>query len=182
MTSAQWRADIVDYAKRYIGVREEPAGSNLGPRSGQYPRIIEKWQRWANGLTGYPWCSAFVCGVIRERTGLIVPEPRKASVGFFEQWADRHGALVKRPFKGDIVTYRFDSDNWPDHIGFVDRVLAVAWFGGKFVGTIRTIEGNTAAGNDANGGQVQVRFRSARRCQFARLEPSLLQRVPTTDH
>lgn len=177
MTDAQWRAEIVAHARRYIGVREEPAGSNTGPRSGPHKGVIDKWCVWANGLTGYPWCAAFVCGVIREKTGLIVPEPRRAAVGFFEAWARRIGRIVERPFRGDIVTYRFDSDDWPDHIGFVDRVLAVRWLGGKFVGTIRTIEGNTSAGNDANGGQVQVRYRSARRCKFIRLDPKSLRRA-----
>lgn len=181
MSDAQWRANIVDHARKYVGVKEEPAGSNLGPVGGPYAHIIETWQRWANGLTGYPWCSAFVCGVIREKTGLIVPEPRKASVGFLEQWAAQVGAIVKRPLKGDLVTYRFDSDDWPDHVGFVDRVLAVRWFGGRFVGTIRTIEGNTSSGNSgdqANGGGVYVRYRSAARCKFLRLNPKMLKKAP----
>lgn len=168
MTDAQWRKDLVTYAKRYIGVREEPPGSNLGPRGGRYARIIEKWQRWCNGLTGYPWCAAFVCGMVQELYKLKVPEPRAASVGFFEGWAARIGAIVKRPLAGDIVTYRWDSDDWPDHVGFVDKVLAVRWVGGRFVGTIRTIEGNV-------GGQVKVCYRSARRCKFIRLNPKMLK-------
>lgn len=174
MTPAAWRAKIVDHAKIYVGVHEEPAGSNLGPQHPPYPHIIEKWQKWANGLTGYPWCSAFVCGMIREVTGLAVPEPRKASVGFLEKWAESLGLLVTRPLRGDIVCYRFNSDNWPDHVGFVDKVLAVKWLGGSFAGTIRTVEGNTSAGNDANGGAVQIRYRSASRCKFIRLNDLML--------
>lgn len=177
MTNARWRKQAVTWAKRYVGVREEPAGSNLGPQSGPHAHIIEKWQRWANGQTGYPWCAAFVCGVVRERHGKVIPDPRRASVGFLEAWAKGVGALVDRPFSGDLVCYRFDADNWPDHIGFVDRVLAVRWLGGSFVGTIRTIEGNTSRGDNANGGQVQIRYRSARRCTFVRLEPHMLVSV-----
>jgi hypothetical protein len=171
------RAAVVEYALRYVGVREEPAGSNLGPQSGRYAHVIEKWQRWANGLTGYAWCAAFVCGMWREKWGLIVPEPRRASVGFLEQWAAENGEIVKRPLRGDLVCYRFDADNWPDHIGFVVKVIGLRWFGGRFVGTLKTLEGNTSAGNDANGGQVQIRWRTGLRWRFIRLDPAKLQRV-----
>lgn len=168
--NAKWRSDIVDYAKRYVGVKEHPPGSNRGQH-------IDRWCLWANGLTGYPWCSAFVCGMIREAAGYIVPEPRRASVGFFEAWARSVGAIVARPLKGDIVTYRYGADDWPDHVGLVDKVIAVKWSGNTFVGTIRTIEGNTSRGDNANGGQVQIRYRSAHRCKFVRLDPSMLTRV-----
>lgn len=177
MTDAAWRLKIVDHAKIYIGVKEEPAGSNLGPLHAPYAHIIEKWQRWAAGVTGYPWCSAFVCGVIREVTNLVVPTPRRASVEYFELWAQSVGAIVNRPLRGDIVCYDWNADNWYDHIGFVDRVLALRWLGARFVGTIRTVEGNTSAGNDSNGGQVQIRYRNAPRCKFIRLNPRLLEEI-----
>jgi hypothetical protein len=160
------RVKALAQAHLYVGVREEPAGTNRGPH-------IDRWCRWANGVVGYPWCAAFVCGMVREACGLVVPEPRRASVGFLEAWAKKVGSLLPpgtRPRPGDLVCYRFDSDDWPDHIGFVDRVLASRWLGGTWIGTIRTVEGNTAAGNDANGGQVQIRYRSARRCRFIRLD------------
>lgn len=174
MTAAAWRSKIVDHAKIYVGVKEEPPGSNLGPQHPPYAHIIEKWQTWANGVTGYPWCAAFVCGVIREVTNLVVPEPRRASVEYFLLWAGKVGAVVARPFRGDIVCYDWNADNWYDHIGFVDRVLAVRFLGGRFVGTIRTVEGNTSSGSDSNGGQVQIRYRTAQRCKFIRLNPDLL--------
>ncbi len=169
------RLAVLAQAKKYVGVKEHPAGSNRGPH-------IDRWCRWANGLVGYPWCAAFLCGMVREGCGLIVPVPGRASVGFLEAWAKQVGAIVQRPFRGDWVCYNFTTDNWPDHIGVIDRVLAVRWRGGKFVGTIRTIEGNTSAGNDANGGQVQVRWRAAHRCTFIRIKNSMLKRagvIPT---
>lgn len=115
-----------------------------------------------------PWCAAFVCWCF-ERAGRKLTFPKRASVGFFENWAKEHGYLVKRPFRGDLVCYRFDSDDWPDHIGFVERVLAVRWLNGKFVGYVRTIEGNTAYGNDANGGKVMRRWRWIQRAKFVRI-------------
>lgn len=156
------RLGALERAKSYLGVKEHPPGSNHGPQ-------IDRWCKWANGIPGgYPWCAAFACGMFHE-VGHPIKYPKQASVGFLESWAKQNGYMVKRPFKGDLVCYRFDADNWPDHMGFVEKVLAVKWFGGKFVGTIKTIEGNTSAGNDANGGQVQRRYRSASRCTFIRV-------------
>jgi hypothetical protein len=58
-----------------------------------------------------------------------------------------------------VICFDWDRNDWSDHIGLVDRVLALRWKSKVFVGYVRTIEGNTAAGNDSNGGQVQVRHR-----------------------
>jgi len=169
------RLRALEHARRYVGVKEHPPGSNLGDH-------IVRWQRWANGLTGYPWCTAFLCGMVREACGLVVPEPKRGSVGFLEAWAKEVGSLLKpgtRPRRGDWVCYRFDSDDWPDHIGVVVRVLAIRWRRGRFIGALRTIEGNTSRGNDANGGQVQVRYRSALRCSFIRLAAEKLVAAPS---
>lgn len=168
------RVRALSKARTYVGVHERPAGSNRGPE-------IDRWCRWANGLVGYPWCAAFACGMVREACGLIVPTPKRASVGFLEAWAAEVGSVLKagtRPRRGDWICYRFDSDNWPDHIGLVDRVLAVEWDGRWFTGAVRTIEGNTAAGDDANGGQVQVRYRSNVRAAFIRLDAKKLKPAP----
>lgn len=146
-----YRARAVKRALRYVGVKENPPYSNRGP-------LIDQWCRRANGLVGYPWCAAFVCAMFGD-VGFQITEPRRASVGFFEQWAAKLGYLVDRPRRGDLVCYRFDSDNWPDHIGLVVRVLALRWRGNRFVGWIKMVEGNTSAGNDADGGQVQIRYR-----------------------
>ena len=111
------RLRALEAARTYLGVREEPAGSNLGPKSGPNAHAIERWQRWANGLTGYPWCAAFLCGMVREACGLVVPTPKRASVGFLEAWAREVGSLLKpgtRPRRGDWIVYRWDSDDWPD--------------------------------------------------------------------
>ena len=159
------RLRALDHAKSQLGVKENPAGSNWSP-------IIKNYLA-STGLNypkppGVPWCAAFVCWCY-EKAGLKLTFPNRASVGYFELWALAHGYLVDRPYRGDVVCYRFDEDNWPDHIGIIERVLAVRWSGRTFVGLIRTIEGNTSAGNDANGGQVQRRIRWAHRCKFARI-------------
>lgn len=159
------REQAVRVGLKEVGVREEPAGSNWSPRIRDYLR--------AAGLKypkppGVPWCMAFVCWCYQE-AGHPLPVP-SASVGMFLEWAQKVGDLVERPFHGDIVCYRFDADNWPDHVGQIVRVLALRWRGSEFVGWIKTVEGNTSSGNDANGGQVQIRYRWANRCSFVRVE------------
>jgi hypothetical protein len=77
--------------------------------------------------------------------------------------------VVQRPFRGELVCYRFDADNWPDHVGNVERVLALGWRDKTFAGYVKTIEGNTSAGNNANGGEVQRRYRWVNRCSFVRI-------------
>jgi peptidoglycan hydrolase-like protein with peptidoglycan-binding domain len=53
--------------------------------------------------------------------------------------------------KGDIVLFDFNGNGTSDHIGIVKSI--------NKDGSITTIEGNTGAGNNANGGQVQRRIR-----------------------
>lgn len=159
---------IVANASAYLGVTEKPPGSNHGPD-------IDEWCYEANGIRGgYPWCAAFACAM-SARAGFRIDEPKRASVGFLVQWAQRTGRVVTRPLRGDLVCYRFDADSWADHVGIVERVVGVSWRGGRFVGAIRTIEGNTSSGpsgSQSNGGGV---FRRTRVCSgretFIRLVP-----------
>lgn len=159
-----YRYRALQEALLFVGVKEHPAGSNRGPvvvRRG-FVGGIDEWCRRAAGVLGYPWCAAFVCAMFSDQ-GMPIPEPRRASVGYLEQWAAKVGELVNlkkdRPKRGDLICYRFDSDDWPDHIGIIDKVRGIRWAGRRFVGYVKTVEGNTSAGNDANGGQVQIRYR-----------------------
>jgi hypothetical protein len=62
--------------------------------------------------------------------------------------------------QGDIVMFDWGGAGrqanafFTDHVGLFDE-----WIN-KSAGTFRTIEGNTAVGNDSNGGQVMRRERS----------------------
>ena len=164
----------LEYGLAFVGVKEQPANSNHGPTvwrrdaKGRSRRGgIDYWCFRANGIRGgYPWCAAFATGCFRE-AGRVIGDARRASVGFFEAWASQHGYLVKRPYRGDLVCYRFDSDDWPDHIGIVERVLALPGGGKPFL--IRVLEGNTSYGDNANGGKVMLRTRLAYRCRFVRI-------------
>jgi hypothetical protein len=60
-------------------------------------------------------------------------------------------AITHDPKPGDVVCYDWDGDGVADHTGLFDH-----WNGGNdFV----AVEGNTALGNDSNGGQVMERTR-----------------------
>ena len=156
--SARLRA--LDHAVSYLGTKENPPGSNRG-------RLIDQWNKAAGVPVGSPWCMSFLRAMFRKAG---VQLGGGASVGFFEEWAVQHGELiVSRPFKGDIICYRFDSDNWPDHVGIVERVLALRWQSRVFTGWVQTVEGNTAWGDDADGGQVQRRRRWISRAKFVRI-------------
>lgn len=154
------RLVVLDIARSQLGVMEYPPGSNWGPEVREYLRAAG-WTRPA------PWCMAFVHWCF-EQVGMQLGGG--ASVGFFEAWARERGELVERPFRGDVVCYRFDADDWADHVGIVERVLTVSWRGRVFTGVIATIEGNTGIGNDANGGKVMRRRRRVNRCRFVRIE------------
>lgn len=165
-TASKIGLKALERARQFLGVKEHPPGTNRGPYDTRLKGGIDNWCRRANGLVGYPWCSAFACAMF-EDVGRRITEPKRASVGFLQVWADENGYIVKRPFRGDLVCYKFDSDNWPDHIGIVEKILTMPVTGKPFL--IRAIEGNTSLGDNANGGQVQLRTRWASRCVFVRI-------------
>ena len=69
-------------------------------------------------------------------------------------YARRNGLLVTKDYRpGDLVFFRFSGSGGPEHVGIVEEIRRE---------TLVTIEGNTGAGNDTNGGQVQRRQRQRR--------------------
>ncbi len=150
-----YRERAATRAAKFIGVKESPPDSNHGPK-------IDQWCYITNGVHGgYPWCAAFqfaqfrASGLDLVKKGLSGP----ALVENWVKWAKSHGYTVTRPLKWDIVCFDWDPDGWRDHIGIVEKVLALRWRKGKFTGLIRTIEGNTSTNNQSNGGEVQRRWR-----------------------
>ena len=68
--------------------------------------------------------------------------------------ARRNGRLVTGKYQpGDLVFFRFSGRGGPQHVGILEAVEA---------GELVTIEGNTGADSDTNGGQVQRRIRALR--------------------
>lgn len=135
--------DIVNLALEEVGYCENPPKSNK-----------TKYGEWF-GLDGVPWCGIFVSWVYH-KAGFPL-----GNIGFSKgfagtQTALKHfqetGEIVEIPVPGDIVLFDWQGDNTPDHTGiYVD---------GYGTGQLKTVEGNTAVGNDSNGGEVMLRSRS----------------------
>lgn len=150
------RIRALEIARGEIGVQER-GGPNRGPRVDQYQE--------ADSLpgVGYAWCAAFVQWCFKQAGRQL--ENGTASVGFLLSWAREKGWVVSRPFKGDLVCFQFTSDNWPDHVGFVERVLGLGP-----VLTLQTIEGNTSptdAGSQDEGDGVYRKRRVVRASRVA---------------
>jgi peptidoglycan hydrolase-like protein with peptidoglycan-binding domain len=136
-------------ALKHLGEKEKPAGSNR-----------TAYGQWF-GVDGVPWCNIFVSYCFKVGANTVIA-PRFRGAGCYpngctyvpttEAWLRATGQWVGRttPQPGDIAIYNWDG-GVPDHIGIVEEYLG----GGKF----NAIEGNTAVGNDSNGGEVMRRLR-----------------------
>jgi hypothetical protein len=143
-------------ALRHVGVRESPPGSNRTP-----------FGRWF-GVDGVPWCAIFVSYCFEIGAGVTLcrgwhgagVSPRGvAYVPTLEAWLRASGRALadgKPAAPGDLVIFDWDG-GVPDHVGIVIRQGSD--------GRLATVEGNTAVGNDSDGGQVMRRTR--RRAQVA---------------
>ena len=76
---------------------------------------------------------------------------RTASCGAFMRAAQSTGRWVTSGYQpGDVVIYDFPGGGATDHCGIVVTALTTG---------VRAIEGNTASGDDSNGGEVMERTR-----------------------
>lgn len=134
-------------ARKYIGVTEHPPYSNRGNH-------IDQWNMDACGEKGVYWCCSFIHGIFKENGFTL---PGGASVSQVLAWARSKRLVVARPRKGDLVCFDFNEGDrygkYGDHIGIVEKVLALRWSNGTFTGWIQTIEGNTSAQADVSGSQ-----------------------------
>ena len=131
--------EILAVARKELGVKESPAGSNR-----------TKYGTWY-GLDGQPWCMMFIQWVFAQ-AGVELPV-KTASCGTFMRAAQAAGRWVTSNYQpGDVVIYDFPGGGVTDHCGIVVTPLTAG---------VRTIEGNTGVGNDSNGGEVMERTRPA---------------------
>jgi len=141
-------------ALRHLGVRESPPGSNR-----------TMFGRWF----GVPWCAIFAsycfdvgAGVVlcRGWHGAGTAARGVAYVPTLAAWLRATGRAVNEPQPGDLAIFDWDG-GLPDHVGIV-----VCTNGSG----LQTVEGNTAVGNDSDGGEVMRRERSfAQVSLFARV-------------
>lgn len=137
---------IVNKAKSYVGTKESPANSN---------NVIFNTHYYGGPVRGsaYPWCAAFIWDIFRMcgASDLYYGGKKCAYCPTLRNYYKSKGQLYSTPKVGDIVFYQF-SGNVPNHVGIVCEVVSKT--------KIKAVEGNTAIGNDSNGGAVMIRERS----------------------
>lgn len=140
--------DVMKIAKLWIGTKENPPNSNNVKFNTDY---------YGKEVSGsyYPWCCVFVWDVFRlaKASPLFYNGDRVAFCPYVETWGIKNGLTIPRTYGeyGDIVLFDWDNNGEADHIGFIESQ--------NKDGTYITIEGNTAIGNDSNGGEVMRRTR-----------------------
>ena len=140
---------VMSTALQYLGVKEYPAGSNKVKFNTDY---------YGRAVSGpdYPWCCTYIWDVYRmaEASQLFYNGQKTAYCPTVVNWGRSAGLTV--PINsgryGDIVLFDWNHDGVADHIGLIESK--------KENGSYITIEGNTAVGNDSNGGEVMRRVRS----------------------
>ena len=136
-------AQLLNIARAELGTKESPAGSNRVKYNTAY------YGREVSGPS-YPWCVVFAWWCC-DQAGVELPI-RTASCSALKAAAQSAGMWVTGNYRpGDIVIYDWGKDGKPDHCGIIETV------GGS---SVVAIEGNTAIGNDSNGGEVMRRTRT----------------------
>lgn len=142
-----YASTLVDLAKNEIGVKESPPDSNK-----------VKYNKWYYGKdvsgAAYPWCCAFISWLFYKANAqkLLCGGSKVTYCPNVESYARKNGQWYTVGKVGDLVLFDFSLKGIAGHIGIVEKVNAD--------GTYTTIEGNTSAGNNVNGGQVQRRTRN----------------------
>ena len=133
---------VIAIARREIGTVEKPKNSN----NVKYNTWYYKQEVW-DGKNGakYPWCMAFVQWCFNE-AGFPLPY-KTASCSALLNWYKKNvpELVHSEPQRGDIVIYK-------GHTGIFEKI-------GPDPKYMYVIEGNTAVGNDDNGGAVMERYR-----------------------
>jgi peptidoglycan hydrolase-like protein with peptidoglycan-binding domain len=140
------RAKALVNLKKHLGDKESPAGSN---------RI--DWASIWYGIIG-PWCAMAVSrAYVEAGSKAFAKGSRYAYVPYIDAHA-RAGrnnlTITNHPQPGDLVCFDWGRDGVADHVGLFENWIA----GGEGI-EFQAIEGNTAVGNDSNGGEVMRRTR-----------------------
>ena len=135
-------SELLDIARRQIGVKEcPPKSNNVRYNTWYYGREVSG--------AAYPWCMVFVQWVF-DQADVKLPV-RTASCGALMRAAKAAGCWVTKGYQpGDVVIYDFPGGAATDHCGIVEAV------DGTY---ISAIEGNTSSASDADGGAVERRAR-----------------------
>lgn len=123
---------VVATAARYVGVRENPPGSNRGP-------LIDKWERYWS-MIGQPWCGMFASAVLREADVTDVSHPATSEIcrrgrekgwvtnnpvpGALIVWCGTHVEILVSPANADGSTWNTIGGNTADSVARRVRNLA----------------------------------------------------------
>lgn len=133
-------------AIKHLGEKENPPGSNR----------ISFASLWY-GIIG-AWCAMFVTHCYVKAGSIVFKRGRYYAYVPYMVADARAGknnlTITHNPVPGDPVTYDWDNDGIADHVGLFEK-----WID-RNAGTFSAIEGNTAVGNDSNGGEVMRRERN----------------------
>lgn len=141
-------SEVMKLAKSYVGTKESPAYSN---------NVIFNTHYYGHEVNGsnYAWCVTFVWDIFRMAgaSELFYDGKKTAWCDAVRDWAKANNLVVNKTEGkyGDLVLFDWNNNYSADHIGFINSKNAN--------GTYQTIEGNTSASNNANGGEVQIRTR-----------------------
>lgn len=142
---------VIALAQKEVGVTEMPSGSNrVKFNTWFYGKVVEDDRKLKKF---FPWCFTF-CSYVYNFAGFnlgVIDYIRGgASCPYGLRNISKWGKIVTTPKPGYLVMFDWNLDRNPDHIGIFLRDNG----DGK---TFTAIEGNTAIGNDSNGGTVMVR-------------------------
>jgi len=148
---------IREVATEEIGTKEI-GYTNTGKRVGQYQAATSL------GGTGWAWCAAFICFVVREAMArwekehgskLTFARPKTAAAYGFDEWSlvqDR-STKTRRSHTGEAIG--IFSLHSTSHCGIAISAPTKA-------GNFQTIEGNTNAKGSRDGGCVMIRTRNVK--------------------
>lgn len=150
--ASQGLAGVLSNAKRFVGVHENPAGSNTG-----YPEPNGWESNFA--MHAVSWCGCFAGSMILLAGGHVdsrvaycpsIEADAKSGLNGFERWTTDH----RQAKAGWLALYCWDGTGVPEHVGVVEKFTAS--------GPV-TVEGNTSSGDEgsqSNGGMVAERQRA----------------------
>lgn len=154
------RKKIIKIASVEIGTKETPPNSNK-----------TKYGAWY-GFDGYAWCAQFVSWVYHfagHPLGKIDDAKGYRSCQSAYNYFKRNNQITIAPQEADIVLFDWKGDGHADHTGIFHSWIVP---GSKF----KCIEGNTAFGNDSDGGEVMLRERNIQSVK-AFVSPAILGNV-----
>lgn len=135
---------IIRTAESYLGTIEKPINN-----------VIFNTEYYGREVSGsvYPWCCVFIWYVFKKSGAehLFFDGKKTAYCPTLLNWAKQKCQTVQKPQKGDVVFFNFNGKTRADHVGLVEAVSPN--------GDLLTIEGNTSAVNNTNGGEVAQRNR-----------------------